>query len=108
MLQQFEYVVGCVRLGKSERNLFDAKTVGVGIAVGHGFQDQDDVVAVVLGAACGRFHAEAGCYSRDENLGHAALSQVLMQIRADKRARSPLVDNMIVCMLMQFSEVWGR
>lgn len=68
----------------SGKNLFDAKTVGVGIAVGHGIQDQDDVVAVVIGAACGRFHAEAGCYSRDENLGHAALSQV-MQIRADKR-----------------------
>lgn len=45
MLQQVEYVVGCVRFGKSGKNLFDAKTVGV--AVGHGIQDQDDVVAVV-------------------------------------------------------------
>jgi hypothetical protein len=42
--------------------------VGVGVAVGHGIDDQHDVVAVVIGAASRRFNPEAGCDTRDEDL----------------------------------------
>ena len=107
MLHKVKYVAGCVCLGKAGKNLFDAKTVGVGVAVGHGIHDQHDVAAIVVSAACCRFNPEAGCYAREENLGHAALSQVLMQIRADECAWSLFADQMIVWVLLQFRDELG-
>ena len=78
-MQHLQHVVGCVRLAEPGKNLLYAMTVRVSVTVGHRIYDQHDVVAVVVCAARRRFHAATGRDARQEDLGYASLTQVIMQ-----------------------------
>ena len=68
-MQQPQQVVGGVRLTQARENLLDAMPVRAAVAVGHGIDDEHNLVAVTVSAAGGRFHAGAGRYTRQEDLG---------------------------------------
>src|SRR5882724_4302217 len=77
--QYLQNVIGCVRLAEPRKNLLHAMTVRVSVTVGHRIHDQHHVVAVVVCAARRRFHAATGRDARQEDLGYATLTQVIMQ-----------------------------
>ena len=61
-------------------------TVRVGVPVRHRIHDQHHVVAEIVGAARRRFHADARRDACQDDLGYAALAQILVQRRAEERA----------------------
>ena len=62
---------------------------------------------MIVGAARRRLHAGAGRDAGHEDLGYAALAQVIIQRCADERAHSLLADEVIVGMLLQFRNKLG-
>jgi len=54
-------------------------TVRVGIPVRHRIYDKRHVIAQIVGAARRRFHTGTGRDARQDNLGYAALAQVIVQ-----------------------------
>jgi len=77
-------------------------TVRVGITVGHCVDGQHHVVAQIVGAARRRFHTDARRDARQDDLGRAALAQVIVQGGAKERAPSLFGDDVIVGAPLQF------
>ena len=63
--------------------MLDAMAVCFGISVRHRIHHKDDVITVVVSTACRRFYASTRRDSRQNDLGYAALAQVIIQRSAD-------------------------
>jgi hypothetical protein len=92
---------------QSGEDLLDAVPVGLGVPVGHCIHDQHHMVAMVVGAASGCFHADAGRDACQKDLGHALPAQMLVQGCADERARALLAQEKVVRMPFQFRNQFG-
>jgi hypothetical protein len=60
---------------QSEENLFNAISMGISIWIGHGIDDQHDVVAMIVRVPRGRFYATGGGDSGEKDLRHSAPAQ---------------------------------
>jgi hypothetical protein len=105
--QLLQHIFGGFRLADSGENFLDAVTVGFGVEVGHGVDDQHDVVSVVVSTACGRFHADACGYSGEEYLSDSALAQVFVEGCADEGADALLGDEVVAGVLFEFGNELG-
>ncbi len=101
VLQSVQDVLGCLRFTDSGKDVFEEVPICVEIPVCDRIDDDDNVVAVVVGAARGGFDAGAGRYAGDEDLGDAALAEVLVERCADERARCLLADEVVFGLLLQ-------
>ncbi len=106
-LQQLQHGRGRARLAQSRKDLLHAVAVRVGATVRHRVCDQRHVVAVVVGAARGRFDAAAGRDAGDDDLSHAAAMQVVVQGRADEGAQALLAHDEIARLPVQFGHEVG-
>ncbi len=102
--QQLQHVRGCIRFPKTRKDSFHAVTMGIGVAVCHCIDDENDIVAVIVRAASCGFHAGACRDTRQENLRYAALAQVIIQGCADECAHALLGDKVVVRLLLQFRD----
>src|SRR5580692_10900992 len=81
--------------------------VVVGVKVGHRIDDKYDVVTEIESATCCRFNTNARSDARQDNLGYAALTQVIIQRSADECAPSLLADGVVLGMPLQFRNKVG-
>jgi hypothetical protein len=98
---------GGAEFGEFWEGEVDGVAVGVGVAVGHGVGDEDDVVAVVVGAAGGGFDADGGSDASDENLSDVAPAEVGIEIGVDECAGAVLGDEMVGGFDVEFGDQVG-
>ena len=89
------------------KHLLHAITVRVRVAICHRIHHDHHVVAEIVCTSRCRLHAHARCNTRQKDLGDAALTQVLIERRANKRAHSLLAHQVIVRLLLQFGNKFG-
>jgi len=83
-------------------------TMCLGIAVGHCIDDEDNVVALVVGGARCRLDAAAGCNAGEEDRGYAARAQEVVEGGSDERADPLLADYEVVGLPLQLSNELGE
>ena len=76
--------------------------MGVGVVVGHRVCGEHDVVAVVVGGACGGFDAGAGGDAGQHDLGDAEVAQQGVQAGVVEGAAAPLGDQVVARLPLQF------
>jgi hypothetical protein len=79
-----EDVRGRAGFTDAREDCLDAVAMRVGIAVGHRVDGKSHVVSKIEGATSGGFDANAGRDSRQNDLGRAAVAEVLIEIGARK------------------------
>ena len=81
--------------------------VSIGVAVGHRICRKDDVIAEVVSIARSRFHAGAGGNASQDDLGHIALAELVVQRCAKERANALFGNEVVAGMLLQFGNEFG-
>lgn len=54
-------------------------TMRIGVSVCHRIHGEHNVITVIVGAACRRFHAGTCCNAGQDDLSYATLAQVIIQ-----------------------------
>ena len=83
---------GLAELGE---DAFEAVPVGVGVVVGHRVRGKHDVVAVVVGGACGGLDAGTGGDAGEHDLGDAEVAQQGVEAGVVEGAAAPLGDQVV-------------
>ena len=98
---------GGTEFGDAGEDGFDGVAMIFGAAIGHGVGDEDDVVAVVVGAARGGFDADGGGDSGDENLSDIATAEIIVEVRAGEGAGALFGDEMVGRFYIEFGDEIG-
>jgi hypothetical protein len=82
-------------LAELREDTLEAVPVGVRVVIGHRVRGEHDVVAVVVGGACGRLDAGAGGDAGQDNLSDAEVPQQGVEAGVVEGTAAPLRDQVV-------------
>jgi len=85
-VEQVDNVLGGIGFAQAGKDARDAINMNVGLQVGHGVYGEDNIETAFVSLTCGRFHANAGGDTGENNLRYTQTLQVGFEPRVGERA----------------------
>jgi hypothetical protein len=101
-VEQIDNILGGIGFAKARKDARDTINMNVGVQVGHGVDGEDNIETAFVSLPGGRFHANAGGDTRENNLRNIQTFQVDFEPGFGERAPRLFGDRVIGRLPIQF------